>query len=52
MILAVDVERQRVALGIKQLSGDDLDPGPGGAPSPVEPNPRKPTSPCRAVEKK
>jgi predicted RNA-binding protein with RPS1 domain len=42
-ILSIDVEQQRVSLGIKQLDGSD----PGDAPLPVKPGPPWPNPPRR-----
>ena len=45
VVLAIDVERERISLGIKQLTGDPPSKGPGDPEAPVEVVPNKPKPP-------
>jgi len=45
VLLAIDVERERISLGIKQLTGDPPSKRPGDPEAPVEVVPNKPKPP-------
>jgi small subunit ribosomal protein S1 len=45
VILSIDVERQRISLGIKQLSQDPRRRPPGDELAPIEPRPKSPNPP-------